>query len=128
MKLPIPFSPFPWNKMSSKMIRVKSIGRQPSTEFIFNDFVITVNTFSRNLVRPPCTVLPFLRHFISGYYQVSNLPKIPINLFIVTSFKFPVTIAVNFQLLLVLGVLAHFEYFKRKKTIIYICLILISCN
>lgn len=110
MKPPIPFSPFPWNKMSSKMIRVKSIGRQPSTEFIFNDFVITVNTFSRNLVRPPCTVLPFLRHFISGYYQVSNLPKIPINLFIVTSFKFPVTIAVN-----CLGC-THFEYFKRKKT------------
>lgn len=127
MKLPIPFSPFPWNKMSSKMIRVKSIGRQPSTEFIFNDFVITVNTFSRNLVRPPCTVLPFLRHFISGYYQVSNLPKIPINLFIVTSFKFPVTSAVNFQLLLVLGVLI-LNTLKEKKTIIYIFLILISCN
>lgn len=111
MKLPIPFSPFPWNKMSSKMIRVKSIGRQPSTEFIFNDFVITVNTFSRNLVRPPCTVLPFLRHFISA----SNLPKIPINLFIVTSFKFPVTIAVNFQLLLVLGVLI-LNTLKEKKT------------
>lgn len=109
MKPPIPFSPFPWNKMSSKMIRVKSIGRQPSTEFIFNDFVITVNTFSRNLVRPPCTVLPFLRHFI-----VSNLPKIPINLFIVTSFKFPVTIAVNFQILLVLGVLI-LNTLKEKK-------------
>lgn len=110
MKLPIPFSPFPWNKMSSKMIRVKSIGRQPSTEFIFNDFVITVNTFSRNLVRPPCTVLPFLRHFISGYYQVSNLPKIPINLFIVTSCddcsKFSITSCLG---------CTHFEYFKRKK-------------